>query len=841
MKNLKALRLYTHTHTHTHTHTGILLNKKKIERSKGITIVSLVITIIILLILATISIQALTNTGLFESANKAKLETKRSQIKEWLNLNLMEAQTTNYNKTASEILEEARQKADSSEELKRLGKTVNVDGEISTEEDGQKVPPYFDVIVDNDMYKVSMEEQEFIGQVGKIIPSVDFSATTTSKSITLKIITKRNQGGTVECYIKGENDSNYGTAQTATDNQYTFDNLEQGKKYKIKVVVTSGNGQKAEKEKEYTTGNIKQLTTSDIIFTYTVDGKAIDKSTWTNGTVKVSARMNPEIDITGLKIQTSKDGKNYEDTDTQTFTENGTMYVILTDGKNYGGSAGGAVTNIDKTKPTIGNVQGSNTTSNIGTILVSNIEDEGGSGINAYYISMNNTKPTTISGNWKSLSGDSFAYNVTSNGTYYIWVKDLAGNISENKKCTISGIVAKVDITNCNGTTIVAGNSGKVTVSYTGTPKSITYTSLNSEIATVNSNTGDVRGIATGTAKIKVELIKYDGTSISGTCDVIVQTAVASIENTYYASLGDAINSTSSATVNLLIDTSENIVISEGKNITLNLNGKKLSGNDNTKEIVKNEGTLSIVGNGTIEADKTSGIYNLSIATIENGTITSNGSFTVHNKGTLSMKGGKIEHKDYDFGTAFMNQEGDFYMTAGQIISNGFGLVTRNGGLSHILGNNTLIKSTSQNAIVADTLEGKEGASVLCVNANIDGSIRIDDNEKLYLIDCNMENIAMFSDNIVEVYTNEEGYDIYLYDNNTKYTKVQFPTWTVNNGQDDIIWYEATSKMKNNKKTWYYSIKKSEHNNENGTYITHIYGTDENNSNFYGGFGIDIK
>ena len=814
---------------------------KEQNKEKGITIVSLVITIIILLILATISIQALTNTGLFESANKAKLETKRSQIKEWLNLNLMEAQTTNYNKTASEILEEARQKADSSEELKRLGKTVNVDGEISTEEDGQKVPPYFDVIVDNDMYKVSMEEQEFIGQVGKIIPSVDFSATTTSKSITLKIITKRNQGGTVECYIKGENDSNYGTAQTATDNQYTFDNLEQGKKYKIKVVVTSGNGQKAEKEKEYTTGNIKQLTTSDIIFTYTVDGKAIDKSTWTNGTVKVSARMNPEIDITGLKIQTSKDGKNYEDTDTQTFTENGTMYVILTDGKNYGGSAGGAVTNIDKTKPTIGNVQGSNTTSNIGTILVSNIEDEGGSGINAYYISMNNTKPTTISGNWKSLSGDSFAYNVTSNGTYYIWVKDLAGNISENKKCTISGIVAKVDITNCNGTTIVAGNSGKVTVSYTGTPKSITYTSLNSEIATVNSNTGDVRGIATGTAKIKVELINYDGTSISGTCDVIVQTAVASIENTYYASLGDAINSTSSATVNLLIDTSENIVISEGKNITLNLNGKKLSGNDNTKEIVKNEGTLSIVGNGTIEADKTSGIYNLSIATIENGTITSNGSFTVHNKGTLSMKGGKIEHKDYDFGTAFMNQEGDFYMTAGQIISNGFGLVTRNGGLSHILGNNTLIKSTSQNAIVADTLEGKEGASVLCVNANIDGSIRIDDNEKLYLIDCNMENIAMFSDNIVEVYTNEEGYDIYLYDNNTKYTKVQFPTWTVNNGQDDIIWYEATSKMKNNKKTWYYSIKKSEHNNENGTYITHIYGTDENNSNFYGGFGIDIK
>ncbi len=37
-------------------------------RDKGITIVALVITIVILLILAGISIQAITNTGLFENA-----------------------------------------------------------------------------------------------------------------------------------------------------------------------------------------------------------------------------------------------------------------------------------------------------------------------------------------------------------------------------------------------------------------------------------------------------------------------------------------------------------------------------------------------------------------------------------------------------------------------------------------------------------------------------------------------------------------------------------------------------------------------------------------------------
>jgi Tfp pilus assembly protein PilE len=39
---------------------------------KGITLVALVITIVILLILAGISIQAITNTGLFEKSNRRK-------------------------------------------------------------------------------------------------------------------------------------------------------------------------------------------------------------------------------------------------------------------------------------------------------------------------------------------------------------------------------------------------------------------------------------------------------------------------------------------------------------------------------------------------------------------------------------------------------------------------------------------------------------------------------------------------------------------------------------------------------------------------------------------------
>ena len=53
-----------------------MINKNK---DRGITLVALVITIIILLILATISIQSLTNTGLFKKAQEAKEKTQNAE------------------------------------------------------------------------------------------------------------------------------------------------------------------------------------------------------------------------------------------------------------------------------------------------------------------------------------------------------------------------------------------------------------------------------------------------------------------------------------------------------------------------------------------------------------------------------------------------------------------------------------------------------------------------------------------------------------------------------------------------------------------------------------------
>lgn len=57
------------------------------KKQTGITLIALVITIIVLLILAGISIATLTGqNGILTKANKAKVENKRAEYEETLNI-----------------------------------------------------------------------------------------------------------------------------------------------------------------------------------------------------------------------------------------------------------------------------------------------------------------------------------------------------------------------------------------------------------------------------------------------------------------------------------------------------------------------------------------------------------------------------------------------------------------------------------------------------------------------------------------------------------------------------------------------------------------------------------
>ena len=78
---------------------------KKMVNEKGITLVALVITIIVLLILAGISIQSITNTGLFANAKRAKDESMKGQLKEEISLAIQSIQAEEIYKGNSVTLE----------------------------------------------------------------------------------------------------------------------------------------------------------------------------------------------------------------------------------------------------------------------------------------------------------------------------------------------------------------------------------------------------------------------------------------------------------------------------------------------------------------------------------------------------------------------------------------------------------------------------------------------------------------------------------------------------------------------------------------------------------------
>ena len=143
------------------------------KNSSGITIVSLVVIIILLLILAGISLQALTNTGLIENANRAKTETKRAQVEEWLNLKLMEVQSGKPMGSAEEITNLTRQNVlRNRAELESVGKNISIK-EVVSENIGNMVDTYFYVQVDKDIYKVDAKNAKFLGEEGKILPSIE--------------------------------------------------------------------------------------------------------------------------------------------------------------------------------------------------------------------------------------------------------------------------------------------------------------------------------------------------------------------------------------------------------------------------------------------------------------------------------------------------------------------------------------------------------------------------------------------------------------------------------------------------------------------------------------------
>ena len=157
------------------------------------------------------------------------------------------------------------------------------------------------------------------------------------------------------------------------------------------------------------------LTTANVTFTSNPSG-------WTNGNVVVTANTS----IAGYTLQTSKNASSWSNTNTQTFSANGTMYArLISTSGTAGDHTSYNVTNIDKEEPKIIDVTA--TTKSI-TMRATDYE----SGINGYTITTSYSTPSisSFSGISTTKVFNRTLSGLTPNVTYYLWVKDQAGNIS---------------------------------------------------------------------------------------------------------------------------------------------------------------------------------------------------------------------------------------------------------------------------------------------------------------------------------------------------------------------------------------------------------------------------
>ena len=451
------------------------------KKNRGITIVSLVITIILLLILAGISIQALTNTGLFEQALTAKEKAKISDYEEALSLSKTEAVfENNYPGAEQKSILERMKNILSGQELFTGSDYEIVDNTLTiTTSDGY----VFEVTVDD----AGDAKINYISKSDKIPPIINITATSgTTNTITVTVTARKNEGGRIEFYIakSGENYSNKadGKIEKIENNKeytYTFENLEQEKTYKIKVVAIATNKQEATAEIERTTGNIPELMAEDIKFAY-------DPEVWTNGDVKVTAEIvNKKIDTKGFTLRLTRNIAT-DATEWATATEglkvstNGEVYAVLVDNKGQIGesTATGNVQYID-TKIPVASITNKTTNSITftGTDTADTAKGEQASKVAGYMLKTNNTKPSATDSGWQAYDGTSKTVSgLTQGNTYYLFVKDNAGNVSNavsNTTDTVTGLTqANVTFTYSpsgwtNGSVKVTATLNNMTSSYT--------------------------------------------------------------------------------------------------------------------------------------------------------------------------------------------------------------------------------------------------------------------------------------------------------------------------------------------------------------------------------------
>ena len=387
------------------------MERFKFSNNKGITLISLVVTIIVLIILAGISINMIFgDNGIINRARESKRLQDVARITD--KLELEKAEYTVENKGTLDYEGYLQQLVD---------KGIIDESDIERSQEREESSNV--TLEEKYVFLIEREENgnikiEYLGEVGNISPRIEsLSVTSTSNSLNVSFKLKYTDKYSVS--IKEETEESFGKEEIVNVEDKnvtkTFNGLKNNTTYNIKIKAYSESGE-ATKETNGITIDLSDIVTADITFDY-------NPNTWTNGSVVATAILNEEqkaeVQKYGYKLQTSTDGINFYDTESQTLDANGEVYARLYDGVNEFAGTTGNVNKIDKEKPTVSKVD---VTINSATITAT---DVGGSGVASYAITTSNTAPTN------GFQESKIFVSLEPGTTYYAWAKDVAGNVSQ--------------------------------------------------------------------------------------------------------------------------------------------------------------------------------------------------------------------------------------------------------------------------------------------------------------------------------------------------------------------------------------------------------------------------
>ncbi len=244
---------------------------------------------------------------------------------------------------------------------------------------------------------------------------------------------------------------------------YTYTGLEDAKEYTLSVKVRDNAGNITE---DGMAGTSVKVTTEGISEDITLTP---DTKDWVNRNVIVTIEW-PKTSLTKQIRIDDGEWTNY-DKDNYSMAANGTIYARLSDGENHGNGVSLGIKNIDKVNPTATY----NTSLVFGETLTITLADNL-SGVNAWQVTESNTAPQD---GWEAIAkvGDeapksiSVTYKPTKVGSYYVWVKDEAGNIN-NADDNTAFTVTKKDISELINT----AKLDQIEYTYDGTAKTPTAT-----------------------------------------------------------------------------------------------------------------------------------------------------------------------------------------------------------------------------------------------------------------------------------------------------------------------------------------------------------------------------